>query len=176
MYIYRFNAQCSKFISPLHQWEASDFPKHIQLVPKHWFLIIWVTRTEILAKSSVWGPVEGQQLNDSSFAIGPQPFQWEWNMKVDSVTNTAPETISKYCSRNDKLKAQIDLNGNFGGVWVNLKWKEEHQCGAKGTWGLTIVFRTSGDPKNHFWGHYFFCIRSQRVAATVSLFVKSGVK
>ena len=111
---------------------------------------IWVTGTDILAKSSVWGPVEGQQLNDSSFAIGPQPFQWEWNMKVDSVTNTAPETISKYCSRNDKLKAQIDLNGNFGGVWVNLKWKEEHQCGAEGYMRADNRFQNIRWPKRSF--------------------------
>ena len=47
------------------------FPKHIQLVPKHCFLI-FLFECEILAKSSVWGPVEWPQLCNWSPALSAQ--------------------------------------------------------------------------------------------------------
>ena len=66
------------------------------------------------------------------------------------MTNTSPQTISKYFLRNDKLKPQVGLNRNLGGVWVNLKWKEEHQCGAEGYMRADNRFQNIRWPKRYF--------------------------
>ena len=86
-------------------------------------------------------------------------FPWEWNMKA--LQNKSFPHFEAVSESPFIFKDVLDT------LWWTWSETKDIRVEYKGTWGLTIVFRTSGEPKDTFWGQYFFCSRSQRVAALV---------